>query len=96
MLIPLYLVVLCVAGLVSGRVSDFSGLDARLGIVAVVVCAVLGTLLVIPTGGEIPVIRALSATGVLAGLLFWPSRNRHVAITISRTQARTLSNNPLY
>jgi uncharacterized protein len=70
-LIPLYLVVLYVAGLVSDWLSDFSGLDARLGIVAVLVCAVLGTLLVIPTDGEIPVILALSAAGVLAGLRFW-------------------------
>jgi hypothetical protein len=50
-------------GLLSGWLSDFSGLDARLGIAAVVVCAVVGTLLVIPTGGEIPVILALTAAG---------------------------------
>jgi uncharacterized protein len=66
-LIPLYLVVLYVVGLVSGWLSDFSGLDARLGIVAVLLCAVLGTLLVVPTGGEIPVILALTAAGVGAG-----------------------------
>jgi len=66
-LIPLYLVVLYVVAFFSGWLSDFSGLDARLGIVAVLVCAVLGTLLVIPTGGEIPVILALTAVGVGAG-----------------------------
>lgn len=66
-LIPLYLVVLYVVGLISGWLSDFSGLDARLGIVAVVVCAGVGTLLVIPTGGEIPVILALTAAGVGVG-----------------------------
>jgi uncharacterized protein len=66
-LIPLYVAVLYLMGLLSGWLSDFSGLDARLGIGAVLACAVLGTLLVIPTGGEIPVILALSAAGVGAG-----------------------------
>jgi uncharacterized protein len=66
-LIPLYLVVLYVVALLSGWLSDFSGLDARLGIVAILVCAILGTLLVVPTGGEIPVILALTAAGVGAG-----------------------------
>jgi hypothetical protein len=66
-LIPLYLVVLYVVGFLSGWLSDFSGLDARLGIVAVLVCALVGTLLVIPTGGEIPVILALAAAGASAG-----------------------------
>ncbi|MGH3282227.1 MAG: permease, partial [Trebonia sp.] len=66
-LIPIYVVVLYVLGFFSGWLSDFSGLDARLGIVAVLICAVIGTLLVIPTGGEIPVILALTAAGVTAG-----------------------------
>jgi hypothetical protein len=66
-LIPVYLVVLYVMGLVSGWLSDFSGLDARLSIAAVLVCAVIGTLLVVPTGGEIPVVLALTAAGVGAG-----------------------------
>jgi uncharacterized protein len=59
-LIPLYLVVLYIVGFFSGWLSDFSGLDASLGIAAVLVCALLGTLLVVPTGGEIPVILALT------------------------------------
>lgn len=66
-LVPAYAVVIFVLGYLSGWLSDFSGLDARLGIVAVLVCAVVGTLLVIPTGGEIPVVLALTATGVGAG-----------------------------
>ena len=66
-LIPLYLVVVYVVSFFSGWLSDFAGLDARLGIGAVLVCALLGTLLVIPTGGEIPVILALTAVGVGAG-----------------------------
>lgn len=66
-LIPAYVLVLFILGYLSGWLSDFSGLDARLGIAAVLVCAVVGTLLVIPTGGEIPVVLALTAAGVGAG-----------------------------
>jgi uncharacterized membrane protein YraQ (UPF0718 family) len=66
-LVPAYFVALLVLGYLSGWLSDFSGLDARLGIAAVVVCAVVGTLLVIPTGGEIPVVLALTAAGAGAG-----------------------------
>jgi uncharacterized membrane protein YraQ (UPF0718 family) len=67
LLIPAYFVVIMVLGYLSGWLSDFSGLDARLGIAAVVVCAVIGTLLVVPTGGEIPVVLALTGAGVGAG-----------------------------
>jgi uncharacterized membrane protein YraQ (UPF0718 family) len=66
-LVPAYFVVILLLGYVSGWLSGFSGLDARLGIVAVLVSAVIGTLLVIPTGGEIPVVLALTAAGVGAG-----------------------------
>lgn len=66
-LIPAYVAVLFVLGYLSGWLSDFSGLDATLGIAAVLLCAVIGTLLVIPTGGEIPVVLALTAAGVGAG-----------------------------
>jgi uncharacterized protein len=66
-LIPVYVSAVLVLGYLSSWLSDFASLDARLGIAAVLVCAVIGTLLVIPTGGEIPVILALSAAGVSAG-----------------------------
>jgi uncharacterized membrane protein YraQ (UPF0718 family) len=66
-LIPAYIVVIFVLGYLSGWLSDFAGLDAHLGILAVLICAVIGTLLVIPTGGEIPVVLALTAAGVGAG-----------------------------
>jgi uncharacterized membrane protein YraQ (UPF0718 family) len=66
-LIPGYVFVIFVMGYVSGWLSDFAGIDARLGIVAILACSVIGTLLVIPTGGEIPVVLALSATGLAAG-----------------------------
>ena len=51
-LIPAYVLVLFVFGYLSGWLSGFSSLDARLGIAAVLVCAVVGTLLVIPTGAR--------------------------------------------
>lgn len=66
-LVPEYLVVVLLLGLVSGWLADFAGLDQRLGVLAVVVCAVVGTLLVIPTAGEIPVVLALAAAGVGLG-----------------------------
>lgn len=66
-LVPAYVITLFAVGCLSGWLSDFSGLDARLGVAAVLVCAVVGTLLVIPTGGEIPVVLALTAAGASAG-----------------------------
>jgi uncharacterized membrane protein YraQ (UPF0718 family) len=66
-LVPEYLLVVLLLGFLSGWLSDFSGLDARLGVAAVLVAAVVGTLLVIPTGGEIPVVLALAAAGAGAG-----------------------------
>lgn len=66
-LVPEYLVIVLLVGLLSGWLSDFAGLDQRLGVVAVLICAVVGTLLVIPTAGEIPVVVALAASGVGLG-----------------------------
>src|SRR5699024_1882502 len=44
------------------------GLEAQLGVAAVLVVAIVGTLLVIPTGGEIPIILTLLPLGVGAGV----------------------------
>lgn len=66
-IVPEYLVVVLLVGLVSGWLADFAGFDHRLGLLAVVVSAVVGTLLVIPTAGEIPVVLALAAAGVGLG-----------------------------
>lgn len=66
-LVPAYIVMVALLGYVSGWLSGFASLDARLGIIAVLACAVIGTLLVIPTGGEIPVVLALTAAGAGAG-----------------------------
>lgn len=66
-LIPEYVVVVLALGWLSGWWPSLAGLDARLGVLAVVLMAVLGTVLVVPTGGEIPVVLALTAAGVGAG-----------------------------
>jgi hypothetical protein len=66
-LVPEYVVAVALIGGLSGWLSSFDGLDAKLGVLAVVVVAVIGALLVIPTGGEVPVVLALAAAGASAG-----------------------------
>ena len=68
-LVPEYAAAVLLVGAFSGWLSQFAGLSDRLGVLALLVVAVVGTLLVVPTGGEIPVLLALSALGVGAGLL---------------------------
>lgn len=62
-LLPEYVVVVFVLGLLSGWLSDFADLEQHIGAVALVLAAVVATCLVIPTGGEIPVIVAVLAAG---------------------------------
>jgi uncharacterized membrane protein YraQ (UPF0718 family) len=66
-LVPEYFLVVMVIGWLSGWWSAFADIDARLGALAVLVVAVIGTVLVVPTGGEIPVVLALAAAGAGAG-----------------------------
>ena len=66
-LVPEYVALVFVMGLLSPWLTDFAGIEASLGVAAVLVVAVLGTLLVIPTGGEIPVVAALLALGAGTG-----------------------------
>lgn len=66
-LVPEYFVAVMVIGGMSEWLSDFAGLGARLGVLAVLACALVGAMLVIPTGGEIPVILALTAAGAGVG-----------------------------
>lgn len=68
-LVPEYAVAVLVVGGLSGWLSRFTELTGTGGLVALIVAAVIGTLLVVPTGGEIPVVVALSAVGASAGLL---------------------------
>ncbi|WP_255464954.1 permease [Dermacoccus sp. PAMC28757] len=62
--IPEYLLLVVLTGLFSGWLSDFAHLGDRAGLLALVIVGVVGALLVIPTGGEIPVIAGLTAAGV--------------------------------
>ncbi|HEY9565072.1 MAG TPA: permease [Nocardioides sp.] len=68
-LIPEYVVIVFLTGLLSGWLSDFAGLDQSLGAAAVLLVALVGTALVIPTGGEIPVLAALLAVGAGMGTI---------------------------
>ncbi|MCI4010069.1 permease [Brevibacterium sp. ZH18] len=67
-LVPEHLILVFLIGLISPWLTGVYGIEAQLGAAAVLVAAVVGTLLVIPTGGEIPIIVALSAVGVGAGV----------------------------
>ena len=65
-LVPEYLLVVFLVGLVGeplGRVLGHGGA------VAILVAAVVGTLVVLPTAGEIPILLALAAAGASAGVL---------------------------
>src|SRR4051794_35119868 len=68
-LIPEYLVVVMGIGLVRGWLLPVGESWTDLALPATVVAAIAGTLVVIPTGGEIPVITALLAAGVGPGPL---------------------------
>lgn len=66
-LVPEHLVMVFLMGLLSPWFAGLHGLEGRIGALAIVIAAVVGTLLVIPTGGEIPIIGALLAVGAGAG-----------------------------
>lgn len=67
-LVPEYVVAVFAVGMVSGPLSNFDGITQQLGVVAVLLVAVVATALVVPTGGEIPVIAAVTAAGATAGV----------------------------
>lgn len=64
-LVPEYLVVVLLIGAFRGWLLPVGAQGA--GLVAVLVAAVIGTLLVIPTAGEIPILQGLALAGVAAG-----------------------------
>lgn len=66
-LLPEYLVVVLVLGGLRGWLFPVGHSLAGLGVLAVLLFAVVGTLFVIPTAGEIPIIQGLLATGVGLG-----------------------------
>lgn len=67
-LVPKHLALVFLIGLISPWLTGVYGLEAQLGAGAILLAAVVGTLLVIPTGGEIPIVLALLAAGVGAGV----------------------------
>ncbi|WP_149263364.1 permease [Actinomadura sp. K4S16] len=68
-LVPEYAVVVFAVGALRGWLFPFDGTATHWGILTVVVAAVLGTLVVIPTAGEIPILLGLAAAGAGAGVL---------------------------
>lgn len=64
-LVPEYLLVVLLIGAFRGWLFPLGALSA--GVVAVVVAAAVGTLLVLPTAGEIPVLQGLALAGAAAG-----------------------------
>lgn len=68
-LVPEYAVVVLVVGGFSGWASRLVDSASGAGVLGLVAIAVLGTLLVLPTGGEIPVLLGLAALGAGSGVL---------------------------
>ncbi|TYB42478.1 permease [Actinomadura chibensis] len=66
-LVPEYLVVVFAIGAFRGWLFPLDGSAAEWGVLAVVLAAVVGTLVVIPTAGEIPIVQGLTLLGVGAG-----------------------------
>lgn len=67
-LVPAYVLVVFLIGLFRGWLFPFDGSAAHWGFLAIVAAALLGTLVVIPTGGEIPIVQGLALAGVSAGV----------------------------
>jgi uncharacterized membrane protein YraQ (UPF0718 family) len=67
-LLPEYAVAVFLVGLFRGWLFPLNGGAAHWGIAGVVVAAVLGALVVLPTGGEIPIVQALALAGVATGV----------------------------
>ena len=65
-LVPEYLVVVMLVGAFRGWLFPLSGAEAA-GIAVVVVAALVGTAMVIPTGGEIPIVQGLALAGLSLG-----------------------------
>jgi uncharacterized membrane protein YraQ (UPF0718 family) len=63
-LLPEYALVVFLVGVFRGWLFPLDGSAAHWGVLAVLLAALLGTLVVVPTGGEIPIVQALAAAGV--------------------------------
>jgi uncharacterized protein len=68
-LVPEYLVVVFAVGALRGWAFPFEGGIDDFAVLAVLAAVVAGTLVVIPTGGEIPILTGLAAAGAGAGVI---------------------------
>lgn len=68
-LVPEYVVMVLLLGLFRGWLMPIDGTLGEPALLLVPAAAVLGTVVVLPTGGEIPILVGLSAAGVGAGVL---------------------------
>jgi uncharacterized protein len=68
-LVPEYLVVVFIVGALRGWLFPFDGGPADWAILSVIGAAIVGTVVVIPTAGEIPILTGLAAAGAGAGLI---------------------------
>jgi uncharacterized membrane protein YraQ (UPF0718 family) len=68
-LVPEYLVVVFAVGALRGWLFPLDGGLLDVGVVGAIVAAFAGTLVVIPTGGEIPILTGLAAAGAGAGVV---------------------------
>jgi len=66
-LVPEYLVVVFVLGAFRGWLFPIGDGAVHTGVLVVLIAAVVGTLLVLPTGGEIPVLQGLALAGMSLG-----------------------------
>lgn len=66
-LVPEYLVVVMLVGAFRGWLFPLDGSGPGAAILVVLLAAVLGTLLVIPTAGEIPILQGLAVAGLSLG-----------------------------
>jgi hypothetical protein len=68
-LVPEYFVVVLAIGAFRGWLMPLGATTTHWGLLAVVVAAVAGVLIVIPTAGEVPILLGLAALGVSTGAL---------------------------
>lgn len=68
-LVPEYAVVVFAIGVFRGWLFPLDDNAGHWGVLAIVLAAVLGTLVVIPTAGEIPIIQGLAAAGAGTGVV---------------------------